>query len=76
MELTNFQHLEESLEVAQNGDWVSNPYSGKKVWLEPMAVAVFDYVKGCELVGDAEGMRLGIDWFIEHYPKAYMVLLD
>jgi hypothetical protein len=39
-------------------------------------VAVYDYTKGCEMFGDFDGVRLGTDWFIEHYPSEYMVLLD
>ena len=55
---------------------VANPYSGQKVMLEPIAVAVYDCIKGAEMMENAELMQKGIDWFREHYPKEYMVLLD
>ena len=55
---------------------VANPYSGEKVMLEPIAVAVYDCIKGAEMMENAELMQKGIDWFREHYPKEYMVLLD
>ena len=54
----------------------ANPYSGEKVMLEPIAVAVYDCIKGAEMMENAELMQKGIDWFREHYPKEYMVLLD
>ena len=55
---------------------VRNPFSGESCMLDPLALAVYERVKYCELQGDFETMRLGIDWFIEHYAKEYMVLLD
>ena len=54
----------------------ANPFSGEKVTLQPEAVAVYDTIKGAEIVGDYDLVRKGIDWFIEHYPKEYGVLLD
>ena len=55
---------------------VQNPYSGESVMLEPVAVAVYDCIKGAEYMEDSETMRKGIEWFQKHYPKEYMVLLD
>ena len=55
---------------------VANPYSGEKVMLEPIAVAVYDAIKGAEMLNYYETVETGIDWFREHYPKEYMVLLD
>jgi hypothetical protein len=55
---------------------VKNPFSGSGVSLTPEEVAVYDYLKGCELMGDYKGLRKGIDWFIDNNAEAYMVLLD
>ena len=62
---------------------ITNPYSGVKCVLEPTAVAVYDCIKGAEMIAgddpDSEHwgtVRKGLDWFIEHYPDAYMKLLD
>ena len=55
---------------------VANPYSGEKVMLEPIAVAVYDAIKGAEMLNYYETVEAGIDWFREHYPKEYGVLLD
>ncbi len=55
---------------------VKNPFSGEKVKLQPTAIAVYDCIKGAELVQEFDTVRKGLDWFREHYPKEYMVLLD
>tara|TARA_B100001113_G_scaffold72466_1_gene56091 strand:+ start:1446 stop:1676 length:231 start_codon:yes stop_codon:yes gene_type:complete len=55
---------------------VSNPYSGEKVMLEPVAVAVYDCIKGAEMIEDFDIMQKGMDWFAKNYPDAYMKLLD
>jgi hypothetical protein len=55
---------------------VKNPFSGESVMLTPQAVAVYDVIKGSEHLGEYDTMDQGLDWFREHYPKEYMVLLD
>ena len=62
---------------------VANPYSGQKVTLNPTAIAVYDCIKGAEMMADSDfddkhldTVRKGIEWFQMHYPKEYMVLLD
>ena len=55
---------------------VTNPFSKQKVTLQPTAIAVYDCIKGAEMIEDFDMMQKGIDWFIEHYPKEYGVLLD
>lgn len=55
---------------------VQNPFSGESALLEPEEVAVYDYIKGCELVGDYAGVRKGLAWFSRKNPEAYMTLLD
>lgn len=55
---------------------VENPFSGDSAVLSPDEVAVYDYIKGCELMGDYAGVRRGLDWFMEHNAEAYMTLLD
>ena len=55
---------------------VVNPFTGESCMLTPEEVAVYDYLKGCELMGDYEGLRKGIDWFIDNNCSAYMTLLD
>ena len=55
---------------------VSNPFSGEKVTLQPTAIAVYDCIRGAEALEDYDVMQKGLDWFRQHYPKEYMVLLD
>ena len=62
---------------------VANPYSGQKVTLQPTAIAVYDCIKGAEMMAEGDfddkhldTVRKGIEWFQMHYPKEYMVLLD
>ena len=55
---------------------VQNPFSGESAVLSPEEVAVYDYIKGCELMRDYDGVRKGLDWFSRKNPEAYMTLLD
>ena len=55
---------------------ISNPYSGESCILTPEAVAVYDTLKGAEMIGDYKTVRKGLDWFVKNYPKEYMILLD
>lgn len=55
---------------------VQNPFSGESIELQPDEVAVYDYLKGCELMGDYKNLRKCLDWFRRNNSEAYMVLLD
>ena len=55
---------------------VKNPYSGDSCVLTPEEVAVYDCIKGAEMVGDYDMVRKGINWFIDNNAEAYMTLLD
>ncbi len=55
---------------------VKNPFSGQKATLQPTAIAVYDCIKGAEMLEEFDTVRKGLDWFRKHYPKEYMVLLD
>jgi len=55
---------------------VTNPYSRESCYLEPDALAVYDTIKGSELLNDYDNMRKGLDWFMKHFPEEYMILLD
>jgi len=55
---------------------VENFFSGETIMLTPDEVAVYDYLKGCELMGDFKMLRKALDWFREHNAQAYMTLLD
>ena len=55
---------------------VRNPFGYGSAILTPEEVAVYDYLKGCELMGDVPGLRRALDWFMRKNPEAYMTLLD
>lgn len=55
---------------------VTNPYSGDHCILEPDAVAVYDTIKGAEVIGDWKTMEKGLKWFRKYFPAEYMLLLD
>lgn len=55
---------------------VENPFSGESAMLSPDEVAVYDYLKGCELIGDYKGLRKSLDWFRNNNSQTYMTLLD
>ena len=55
---------------------VQNPFSGESIELQPDEVAVYDQLKGCEMMRDYKGLQKGLDWFRSNNAKAYMVLLD
>ena len=70
--------------VLDKPEEIQNPLSKEKVMLEPDAVAVYDSIKGAEILADQnngddskwEIVRKGIAWFQKYYPKEYMILLD
>lgn len=62
--------------VGTENEVITNPFSGQSITLSPEAVAVYDTIQGCQLIGDYKTMRKGLDWFSRHFPEAYMVLLD
>lgn len=66
----------EDLCIGSESKIISNPYSGESVLLDPLAVAVYDTIKGAEVFEDYPMVRKGLDWFRKHYPAEYMVLLD
>ena len=62
--------------VVEMSEFITNPYSGQGIMLSPEEVAVYDTIKGCEMFGDYDGVRKGINWLINNNAEAYMVLLD
>lgn len=62
--------------IGDEKEEVRNPYSGDSTMLEPEAVAVYDLIKGAEVLGIWKIVQQGCDWFKQYYPKEYFVLLD
>lgn len=78
------------LDIGWRDEVVTHPLSGQSMKLDPVAVAVFDYVLGSEMLASMqdrqkgedgysplwEGVREGLAWFRAERPEAYMRLLD
>ena len=55
---------------------ITNPHSGESCILVPEAIALYDYIKGCEHLGEHSKLSRGLSIFAKHWPKEYMILLD
>ena len=64
------------LEIGDKNEIVQTRFSGKTAELTPEAVAVYDLLKGAEIIGNHKVLRKCLDWFIKNHPKEYMILLD
>ena len=73
--MTNDSFIKD-LTVGTKPETVSNPYSGESFELTPTEVAVYDFIKGCEMMGLYSNMQIGLDWFKRNNAKAYLTLLD
>ena len=70
------QALVDELMVGTETEVVENRFGGESIELEPLAVAVYDYIMGCEAMNNQKGMMLGLGMFRKNWAEAYMVLLD
>lgn len=71
------QRIISDLEIGDKSEVVINPYSQRSCELHPIAVALYDFIKGCEITGnygkDFDQARYA---FAELWPNEYMILLD
>ena len=70
------QELVDQLAVGKESEVIENRFGGESIEVEPLAVAVYDYIMGCEAMGNQQGMMLGLNLFRKNWAEAYMVLLD
>ena len=73
-------------ELYEEGDAVTNPYSGEKIELTAEELSMYDFCMGATFVYEMGGLSVdgkilkdlqkGLDWFRKNNPEAYMVLLD
>lgn len=64
------------LVVFDKPETVANPFTGESVELRPEAVAVYDWIKGAEMLCDYNSVEIGLGIFMRNWPEAYMALLD
>jgi len=55
---------------------IENRFGGDSISVPWFAAAVYDVIMGSERLGQWEDHAKGLEWFGEHFPDAYMVLLD
>ena len=69
-------------EVYDKGAVVQNRFGGDEIELNNVELSIYDFVMGATIVAemgldtDVMNLRRGLDWFRQHNPEAYMVLLD
>ena len=68
--------LIDGLHIGTENEVVKNPYSGNSMKLCPEAVAIYDLIKGAEMLRDYSTVEVGLGIFGRNWPDAYMVLLD
>jgi hypothetical protein len=55
---------------------IANRFTGEETEMPGYAASVYDTIIGAERFEAWEIVRAGIDWFRQHFPKQYMVVLD
>ena len=50
--------------------------AGQFAKLPAFAVAIYDFIIGCEATENYDTMQKGLDWFSRNFTKEYMILLD
>ncbi len=55
---------------------IKNRFTGEETEMPGYAASVYDTIIGAEQFEAFEIVRAGLDWFRQHFPKQYMVVLD
>ena len=55
---------------------IINRFTGEETEMPGYAASVYDTIIGAEQFEAYEIVRAGLDWFRQHFPKQYMVVLD
>ena len=55
---------------------IKNRFTGEETEMPGYAASVYDTIIGAEQFEAYDIVRAGIDWFRQHFPKQYMVVLD
>ena len=55
---------------------IANRFTGEKTKMPGYAASVYDTIIGAERFEAWDIVRAGIDWFRQHFPKQFMVVLD
>ena len=71
-------------EIYKDGGIVANRFTGEEYELNNIELSIYDLVMGACIMTEmgmnnqqvVKDLRKGLDWFRQHNPEAYMVLLD
>ena len=64
------KNLIDELQIGVENEVVTNPYSGESMELCPEAVALYDLIKGAEMVADYANVETGLAIFLRNWPEA------
>ncbi|MCK9446525.1 hypothetical protein M0Q50_06600 [bacterium] len=70
------QKILDKLVIGSKDEIITNPYSGIQCILCPTAVALYDFIKGAEILGNYKEFDQARYLFMENWPNEYSKLLD
>ena len=70
------QRILDDLDFSGTPEIIQNPFSGVEVVLDARGVALYDFIKGCEITGNYKDFDQARYLFAELYPDAYSKLID
>jgi len=70
------QKILDSLDLSGPPERITNPFSGRSVDLDATGVALYDFINGCEMIGNFKDFDQAKYLFLDLYPSAYMILID
>ena len=71
-------------DIYRDGGIVANRFTGEEYELNNVELSMYDFIMGATIMSEMgmhhdsmiTDLRKGLDWFRQHNPEAYMVLLD
>ena len=73
-------------QVYDEGDTVTNPFSGEEYTLNNIELSMYDFIMGSQYIMELSSklvneqnikdFKMGLKWFQNNNPKAYKILLD
>jgi hypothetical protein len=73
-------------QVYNEGDTVTNPFSGEEYTLNNIELSMYDFIMGSQYIMELSSklvneqnikdFKMGLEWFQNNNPKAYKILLD
>ena len=70
------QKILDELDLSGGPEIIINPFSGVEVQLDARGVALYDFINGCQIIGNLKDFDQARYLFAELYPDAYMKLID